>query len=175
MNCTQYQNIDLAEKFQQNQLDIIITNSEFFAHVSKEQCEAHLIYNKSWRLALNINNPLAQAPEICIEDLSNQNIINLYNGSLTAARQSFGDRFWLPTMDYVNSHETKLLLVEADRGVALIPPFLDAGNYPNVVMRDFTPTYFGLTHYVICKKDNLNPRATMLKELLLNYYVPKLI
>lgn len=174
LNCVQFKYRELLEQFERDQLDLIVTSDQFLHTVSQDDLELLLLHDSPWCLALNRNNPLAGEDPVSMDKMHTQNVITMNEGNINMVRTAFRRYFPLSSIDYVNSHETKLMLVNADRGVAFIPSFVDVSPYPEVVTRGLNPLYRPRKYYVIIKKSNINPYAHQLARLLGDYYRPKL-
>lgn len=98
----------------------------------------------------------------------------MHEGSINAVRKIFNKWFPLSSIDYVNSHETKLMLVNVNRGVGFIPSFVSVSRYPKVVTRSLDPLYRPRKFYAIIKKGNSSPYVHHLIRILCEYYGPKL-
>ena len=174
INFVQYKYRELIEQFNRRNLDLIISSDQYFDLITVDNIEKILIHNHPWVLALNKNNPLSQQNSISLSSLSTQNIITMYRNSISALTTTFKGRFQPNSADYVNSHETKLLLINANRGVGFIPEFVDVHTYPGIVTRHLSPYYRPRCFYVIIRKDSPNICAHRLAELLCEYYRPSL-
>lgn len=174
INCVQYKYRELLEEFERDRLDVIVTSNQFFHAVSKKDFDMVLLHDHPWVLAIHRDNPLAGSDPVEMDRLHDQNIITMYEGSINTVRSVFSQWFPLASLDYVNSHETKLMLINANRGVGFIPTFVDVGSYPNVVTRQLSPFYRPRKYYAIIKHYNSNPYAHQLVSMLEKYYAPKL-
>ena len=174
INFVQYKYRELVEQFNRGNLDLIISSDQFFDLITVDNTEKFLIHNHPWDLALNKNNPLSQQNPISLSDLNTQNIITMYKNSVNTLTTMFRGRLQPTSADYVNSHETKLLLINANRGVGFIPEFVDVHAYPDIVTRHLTPYYRPRCFYAVIKKDSPNMCAHRLAEMLCEYYRPSL-
>lgn len=170
LNCVQFKYRELLDEFERDRLDVIVTSDQFLHTVSKENLEMVLLHNHPWRLILHQNNPLAKADPVEMDQLCSQNIITMNEGSISVVRGIFRQWFPLSSIDYVNSYETKLMLVNADRGVGFIPSFVNVSSYPDVVTRGVSPFYRPRKYYAVIKKSNSNPYAHQLVQMLEEYY-----
>ena len=174
INCVQFKYRELLEEFEHDRLDVIVTSDQFLHTVAREELEMVLIHDHPWHLVLHRNNPLAKYDPVRMDLLGTQNIITMNVGSINAVRSMFYQWFHLSSIDYVNSYETKLMLVNVDRGVGFVPNFVNTDRYPDVVSRELTPLYRPRKYYAIIKKNNSNPYAHQLVRILEDYYQPKL-
>lgn len=174
INCVQYKYRDLLEEFELDHLDLIVTSDQLLDMVPQENLEKVLIHDHPWCIALNRDNPLAQSDPVMMNRLGDQNVITMHEGSINMVRSAFQGRFPLTSLDYVNTHETKLMLINAGRGVGFIPDFINVSLYQDVVTRSLEPLYRPRKYYAICKKANSNPFAHRLAQLLGEYYRPSL-
>lgn len=174
INCVQYKYRELLDVFERDRLDVIVTSDQFLHTVSKTDLDMVLLHDHAWYLAIHKDNPLASSDPVNMDQLFDQNIITMNEGSINMVRSEFRQWFPLFSLDYVNTHETKLMLVNANRGVGFIPSFVNVVNYPNVVTRQLDPPYRPRKYYAIIKKYNSNPYAHQLVNMLEEYYAPKL-
>ena len=174
INCVQFKYRELLEEFEHDRLDVILTSDQFLHTVPKEELEMVLIHDHPWCLVLHRNNPLAEYNPVRMDLLGTQNIITMNVGSINKVRSVFQQWFHLSSIDYVNSYETKLMLVNVNRGVGFVPNFVNIDRYPEVLTRELTPLYRPRKYYAIVKKANSNPYAHQLVQILADYYQPKL-
>jgi len=174
LHFVQFKYMELVEEFNRGHLDMIISSDQYFDMITVDNVEKLLVHNRPWVLALNQNNPLAASDSVTFSELSRQNIITMNRRSLSTLGDLFKGRFLPASMDYVNSHETKLLLINANRGVGFIPEFVDISTYPEIVTRNLIPYYRPRCFYVVIKKDNPNMYAHHLAEMIYKYYRPTL-
>lgn len=170
----QFKYRELLEEFNRDHTDMIISSDQFFDLLTVDDAEKILIHNHPWVLALNKNNPLAKNDPIDLVNLQDQNIITMNVNSLITLVNCFKGHFRPSSADYVNSHETKLLLINAARGVGFIPEFVDVSIYPDVVTRNLVPFYRPRQFYVVYRKSNPNQYVHRLAEMLHDYYLPTL-
>ncbi len=174
INFVQYKYRELVEEFNRGHLDMIVSSDQFFDLITVDDAEKILLHNRPWVLALNRNNPLAQNEIIDLSSLQTQNIITMNPNSLLTLTNCFKGHFRPSSADYVNSHETKLLLINADRGVGFLPAFVDVSTYPDIVTRPLTPVYRPRLFYAVYSKSNPNQYAHRLANVLHDYYLPML-
>ena len=174
INCVQYKYRELLEEFERDRLDVIVTSDQFLHTVAKKDLEMVLLYDHAWVVAIHRDNPLAASDPVEMDLLYDQNIITMNEGSINVVRSAFHQWFPLSSLDYVNTHETKLMLVNANRGVGFIPTFVSVQSYPNVVTRQLSPPYRPRKYYAIIKRYNSNPYAHQLVGMLEEYYSSKL-
>ena len=174
LNCVQFKYHELIESFDHGNMDLIITSDQFLQTIDQEDLELILVHDYPWCLVLDQNNPLARKEVVDMADLHTQNIITMNQGSISVIRSLFRPWFPLTSIDYVNSWETKLTLVNAGRGVGFIPAFVDVSPYPDVVTRSLHPFYRPRKFYAIIRKSNTNLCAYQLAQALEAYYQPKL-
>lgn len=170
----QFKYRELVEEFNRGHIDLIISSDQYFDMLTGDNLEKHLIHNRPWVLAVNKNNPLAKQSPIPLSSLDSQNIITMNRNSLSVLDSVYKGRFHPSSADYVNSHETKLLLINANRGVGFIPEFVDVSTYPEVVTCELVPYYRPRRFYAVLKKDNPNLCAHHLAQMLSSHYLPTL-
>lgn len=170
----QYKYRELLSEFERDQLDLIVSSDQFFHTTSSQNQVRMLLHDRPWRLILNRNNPLAAANPVKMEFLETQNLITMHEGSINSVRRVFAERFPVKAIDHVNSRETKLLLVNANRGVGFLPSFVDVSSYPEIVTRGLEPPYRPRKFFAVFKKNTDSPYARCLAEMLEEYYRPLL-
>lgn len=166
LNFVQYKYRELLSEFDRGQLDLIVSSDQFFHTVSAQNQVRILLHDHPWNLILHKDNPLCADNPIRMEKLGGQNMITMHEGSINSVRGVFAERFPLSSIDYVNSHETKLLLVNANRGVGFLPSFVDVSSYPDLVTRSLLPPYRPRKFYAVFKEDTRSPYARCLAEML---------
>ena len=76
----------------------------------------------------------------------------MHAGNLEKVRSEFSHDFSLASIDYVNTNETKLMLISTGRGVGFVPSFVDVSCYPDLVTRPLTPIYRPRKYYAVARK-----------------------
>lgn len=165
---------ELIEEFNHDHLDLVVSSDQYFDLLTVNKLDKFLIHNQPWDLAINRDNPLAQNNSVSLSSLNTQNIITMNKSSLGVLKDLYRGRFLPLSADYVNSHETKLLLINANRGVGFIPKFVDTSSYPQIVTRIITPYYRPRCFYVVIRKDHPSQYAHKLAHMLRDYYSPLL-
>lgn len=174
INCLQYKYRELLDEFMSDHIDLIITSDQFIHSVPRDDLELVLVHDHPWVAALSISNPLARADTIELDSLRNETIVTMHQGSVSAVRSGFRGMVPFRSIDYVNSFEAKLMLIDAGRGVGFIPRFVDVSQFENIVTREITPNYRPRRYYAIHKKNNSNPYTQILSDMLCKYYESKL-
>ncbi len=174
INCLQYKYKELLDEFMHDRIDIIITSDQFINTVSKEELELVLVHDHPWVAALSASNPLAKHDPIELNMLKDEIVVTMHEGSVSAVRSGFHGMVPFRSIDYVNSFEAKLMLIDAGRGVGFIPRFVDVSQFKNIVTRDIVPFYRPRRYYAIHRKNNSNPYTQILSEMLRKYYEAKL-
>ncbi|MCI8453294.1 MAG: LysR family transcriptional regulator [Lachnospiraceae bacterium] len=170
----QYKYRELVEEFNRRHLDLIVSSDQFFELLTGDNLEYLLLHDHPWALILNRKNPLAALDPVPIADLNTQNIITMNRSSLGVLSDLYKGRFTPSRADFVNSCDTKLLLVLANRGVGFVPEFMDLGTYPGIVTRGLSPHYRPRKFFAVFRKDSPNLCASMLAGELYSYYQPTL-
>ena len=174
LNFLQFKYRELLDEFMHDRVDMIVTSDQFLNTVPQENLDKILLYDHPWVLALHRENPLALFDAVNMDLLKNENIITMNEGSINTVRNIFQQWFPVSALDYVNSSETKLLLVDANRGVGFLPSFVNTSRYPNIVVRKLNPLYRPRKFYAVIKKSNSNPYVHCLSRMLDEYYRNKL-
>ncbi|MBQ6145592.1 MAG: LysR family transcriptional regulator [Clostridia bacterium] len=174
INCLQFKYKELLDEFMHDHIDIIVTSDQFINTVPRDDLELVLVHDHPWVLALCASNPLAKAETIALDALKDEIVVTMHEGSVTAVRSGFRGMVPFRSVDYVNSFEAKLMLIDAGRGVGFIPRFVDVSQFENIVTRDVTPFYRPRRYYAIHKKNNGNPYTQILSDMLCKFYENKL-
>ena len=174
INCLQYKYKELLDEFMHNRIDIILTSDQFINTVPRDDLELVLVHDHPWVAALSASNPLAQAETIALDALKNEIVVTMHEGSVSAVRSGFRGMVPFRSVDYVNSFEAKLMLIDAGRGVGFIPRFVNVSQFENIVTRDVIPFYRPRRYYAIHKKNNSNPYTRILSDMLRKQYEDKL-
>lgn len=170
INCLQYKYKELLDEFMRDHIDIIVSSDQFIATVPRDKLVLALLHDRPWVLALSKDNKLAANDVINLAALENENIITMHEGSISTVRSAFRGMVPFRSIDYVNSFEAKLMLINAGRGVGFIPFFVDTSRYENIVTRNVDPLYRPRRYYAIYKKGNSNPYTQVLFNMLASYY-----
>ena len=128
LNFVQFKYRELLDEFARNHLDIIVTSDQFLHLIPQDNLIKFLLHDHPWVLALHRDNPLAARETVEMDCLRDQHIISMNEGNINTVRSMFQQWFPLSSIDYVNSHETKLMLVNINRGVCFIPSFVNASR-----------------------------------------------
>ena len=174
INCLQFKYKELLDEFMDDRIDLILTSDQFINTVDRDGLELVLIHDHPWVAALCASNPLAQAETIALDALKDEIVVTMHQGSVSAVRSGFRGMVPFRSIDYVNSFEAKLMLIDAGRGVGFIPRFVDVSQFENIVTRDVTPLYRPRRYYAIHKKNNSNPYTQILSDMLRKHYEDKL-
>ncbi|WP_294855205.1 LysR family transcriptional regulator [uncultured Oscillibacter sp.] len=170
INCLQYKYKELLDELMRDHIDIIVSSDQFIATVPRDKLVLALLHDRPWVLALNKDNKLAANDVINLAALENENVITMHEGSISTVRSAFRGMVPFCSIDYVNSFEAKLMLINAARGVGFIPSFVDTSRYENIVTRGVDPLYRPRRYYAIYKKENSNPHTQVLFNMLASYY-----
>lgn len=156
ISCTQFRYKQLMQQFNRNLLDIIITSDQYLSELLEHNIRLLLVNDSDWNLGMNKDNSLATCKTVSTEQLINHTLITMYEGSVQQIRDYYKHAFSVMVHDviYVNSHETKLMLMNANLGVGLLPSFITPVQYSDIVVRPVVPAYRPRRFYAICKKDN---------------------
>ena len=174
INCLQFKYKELLDEFMDDRIDLILTSDQFINTVDRDELELVLIHDHPWVAALCASHPLAQAETIALDALKDEIVVTMHQGSVSAVRSGFRGMVPFRSIDYVNSFEAKLMLIDAGRGVGFIPRFVDVSQFENIVTRDVVPLFRPRRYYAIHKKNNSNPYTQILSEMLRKQYENKL-
>ena len=156
ITCLQYSYRELLKRFEQGLLDIIVTSDQFLSGYPVENVDMELIYDKPWKIILNREHPLAERTAVTSEDLKNEIMITMYEGSVSQIADHFRTAFKFRDIIHVNSYNTKLMMVNANLGFGLVPAFVRLVRYEKIKMKEFAPPYISRCFYALCHKENQN-------------------
>lgn len=162
ISCQQEPYPSLAKDFEERLLDVIISTDQYeedLLSFNAPQLGCFTIYDEDWYLILHRDNPLSRLERVPVEELSSQTVITMHRGSREQVKRAFAAHFPLKETVFVNSFDTKLVMVNANLGVAFAPPFVFpvADRYTNIVLRKTIPPYHARIFRVYYWKDNPNP------------------
>lgn len=174
INCLQFKYKELLDEFMRDHIDLIITSDQFINTVPRDELELVLVHDHPWVAAMSAANPLAKSDTITLDALKDEIVVTMHEGSVAAVRSGFSGMVPFRSIDYVNSFEAKLMLIDAGRGVGFIPRYVDVSQFKNIVTRDIVPFYRPRRYYAIHKKYNSNPYTQILSDMIRRYYEAKL-
>lgn len=154
ISCMQYTYHTLLKRFEQNLLDVIISSDQFFAELPREGIEMSLVHDENWKIGINKNHPLAAGGAILPEQLTSQVLITMYEGSSSQIIDHYRPHFSFRDVIYVNSFETKIMMINANLGLGLMPSFITLDNYTEICMKEIGIPYKPRKFYILCWKDN---------------------
>lgn len=154
ISCMQYPYHALLKRFEQNLLDIIISSNQFFTELPREGLEMFKVHDVDWKLGINKHNPLAACDVISPESLESQVLITMYEGSASQIIDHYHPYFRFRDVIYVNSFETKLMMINANLGVGLMPSFVTVDRDTEICMKTIGIPYRPRKFYILCRKDN---------------------
>ena len=161
-NCIQAPYPTLAKDFEERLIDVMISTDqmeESLLNFDSKNLGMFTIYDEDWYLILHRNNPLAQYDIVPLKELENQTLLSMQPGSVAHVKKFFEKDFLIKDTMFVNSFDSKLVMANANLGVAFAPPFIFpvAGRYQNIVMKKTLPPYHSRCFRTYYWKDNPNP------------------
>lgn len=164
ISCLEFRYDTLADQLENDMVDLIVSSSQFFS--TFHDIDYFTIYDKPWLLAVNVDNPLAQYKVVSRDLLPEQCLITQNEGSKRQLEESY--RFFSKFRQFiqVNSFDTKLLLVAANQGVAVLPRFIHKTTFSNICFVDIDPPYTPRTFFAACKSKNKDLPVRNFMELL---------
>lgn len=156
ITCLQYGYRELLKRFEQGLLDIIVTSDQFLAGYPVKDVDMELIYDKPWKVIANLDHPLAKKKVLVPDDLKNEIMITMYEGSVSQIADHFQPMFPFRDIIHVNSYNTKLMMVNANLGFGVVPAFVRPARYERICLKEFEPEYISRCFYVLCHKENKN-------------------
>lgn len=80
----------------------------------------------------------------------------MYDGSISQIIDHYKPVFLFRDVIHVNSFETKLLMINANLGVGLLPAFLSPPRYDSMCMKPLAVPYKPRRFYALCRKNDPN-------------------
>lgn len=162
ISCQQSPYPALAKDFEDRLIDIIICTDQYLGDLisfNEEQLEYFTVYQKDWNLVVHRDNPLADLDLVPLKKLADETLLSMQKGSLEQVRNVFRPYFPMKDCMFVNSFDTKLLMVNSNLGVAFAPPFVFpvADRYQDIVLKKTIPPYNTRKFCACCWRDNPNP------------------
>lgn len=154
ISCMQFSYYPLLQQLQQNLLDVILTSDQFFNEIPLESVEIYPIQDQDWKLGVYKKNPLAKRDKIPFSCIEQEVLITMYEGSASQVIDHHRHHFEIKDYIYVNSYETKVMMVNANLGVGLFPAFLPVEEYTDICLKPFAASYKPRKFYIVCKKSN---------------------
>lgn len=159
LSCLQFRYHQLLEQFQQNMLDVILTSDQFLNELSPGQAEQYLIHDAPWMIAMSRQNPLSAYKQISRQQISNQCLVTMYEGSISQLFDYYCRNLPVRSFLHVNTLNTKVMLVRANMGIAMLPSYVTLEQYPDLCTRPLEEEYTPRKFYILCKKDNPSQAA----------------
>lgn len=146
ISCQQGPYPSLAKDFEDRLIDVMMCTDQFENELlafNSEQLDFFTVYDEDWYLVLHRENPLSSLERIPLETLSTQTLITMERGNLEHIKKIFEGSFPLKDAIFANSFDSKLVMANANLGVAFAPPFIFpvADRYQNLVLRKTNPPY----------------------------------
>lgn len=154
ISCMQYPYQSLLKRFEQSFLDVIISSDQFFTELSKDGLEMHLVHDADWKLLLNKHNALAGCDVVSAEQLEREVLITMYEGSISQIVDHYRPFFTFRDVIYVNSYETKIMMIHAGLGVGIMPSFVSIDQKLDICTKPFALPHNPRKFYILCRKDN---------------------
>ncbi len=158
-NCYQYGYLELAKRFEQGLLDIILTSDKYFCDIDLNGSIVHLIHASPWVIAISSRDPLSKVPLLTRNSLENQTMVTMSEGNISDLIDHFKALGALKSIAYVNTFHTKMLMIDSCLGVGTIPRFVNTNGYPNIKKLDFEANYCPRLFYILCRKGTQNTSA----------------
>lgn len=175
--CFQYQNTEisclqfgykaLAEHLEDRLIDIMISTDQYLYRIVG--AEYHILHEKPWDFVCSSQCDLAESGVIQLPKLTKYAMVTINDGSYDQIRRSYVPFGFSPYRFYqVNSLNTKILMVQANLGVATVPSFME-GHLPADIcflqtQPGFRPRKFAISYL----KENKNPDIQHFVELMVN-------
>lgn len=161
----QYDYRTLSDKLVDGHLDLIFCINKY-----TDICEdiaTIKIFEEPWSLAVNVKHEWASKDVIKREELKGQDLITMNDGSQAESRSIPFPSFDLNERIHVNSLDAKLLILESNLGVTIIPAFLK-GISPNIKLIAIDPPLVPRIFVVAYLQSNNNPSMKLFLSSLKN-------
>lgn len=162
VDLTTYTYYVLMTRYRNKVLDMALCN---------EPCAAQMadftpieICSGSWKVAAAKNSSLWTTPETQ-RTLSRQNIITLVNDQFDSVRKYCYETLESPRMIETNFLNTQLEMINADMGVAILPPFVEPYLPANVIMKDILEVPFIQKFYAMVSPSLKGAETEMMLDL----------
>lgn len=156
ISCLQYGYHELLKRFEQGLLDLIISSDQFLTGISWKDWDVELVHEKDWVLGIHKNHPLAACDKIASKSMSSETLITMYSGSISQVIDHYKNAFHFRDIIHVNSFATKLLMIDANLGVGVIPEFFTLNQYDSICVKPFQIPYKPRRFYILCRKNHPN-------------------
>lgn len=162
ISCQQAPYPSLAKDFEDRLVDVMISTDQFEEELlscNGPQLGTFTIDNQDWYLVMHKDNPLSRFDPVPMEMLASQTLLTMHRGNREIVKKKFEQYFPLKDAVFVNSFDSKLVMVNANIGMAFAPPFVFpvADRYQNIVLRKTDPPYHARIFRAYYWKDNPNP------------------
>lgn len=154
ISCMQYRYHSLLKRFEQEQMDLIFTSDQFFSELPKENLDMHLIHDGDWKMGVHKNNPLAAYDAVPSDLLTGATLITMHEGSTSQIFDHYRPYFTFRDIIYVNSYETKVMMINANLGVGMMPSFMTLDHYDGICMKPIDKPYRPRRFYILCRRDH---------------------
>ncbi len=162
----QYDYKTLSDKLVQGHLDIVFCIDKY-TQIS-EDILTITINKDPWKLAVNVEHPFASKSAVKSNEMNNQRLITMNNGSQDDIMGHSVPNFNFYDYIRVNSLDAKLLLVESNLGITFLPAIIKNIS-PKIKFLDIKSAFIPRTFVVAYLKTNHNPALKLFLDILDNH------
>lgn len=165
LSCVQFSYKPLAEQLSEHLIDVMVSTDQYIYAIPEVQY--YILEDTPWKIGINRNDKFAALDSISLSELSAHPMITMNDGSHEQIRRAFHTSGFDPYRFYsANSYSTKILMVQAGVGTAILPSFTQ-GFIPEDIkllstIPEFTPRKFSISFL----KGNSNPAIGEFIEIL---------
>lgn len=166
ISCEQYDYKTLADKLEHGTLEVIFTIDKYTGSIG--ELESVIIEDSPWKLAVNDAHPWAGRESIRMQELKEQTIVTMNEGSREQQRHTLS----IEARDYIyaNSLDAKLLLVESGLGVAFVPSIIRDIISSHIILLDFNSRFIPRVFIAAYLKNSYNPALALFAELVKSHF-----
>lgn len=165
ISCMQFSYSSLAEQLSKHLVDVMISSDQYLYSIPDIQYI--ILTDEPWKIGCSCLAPLADSDTISISELSKYPLISMNDGSHDQIKRSYQYVGFEPCRIYsVNSYSTKILMMQANLGVALLPNYMKDVLPTDIkllsTVPEFTPRKFAASYL----KGNSNPAIPKFIDIL---------
>ena len=122
LSCVQFSYKPLAEQLSEHLIDVMVSTDQYI--YAMPEIQYYILENSPWKIGINHNDKAASSDSISLTELSAHPMITMNDGSHEQIRRAFHPSGFDPYRFFsANSYSTKILMVQAGMGAALLPSF----------------------------------------------------
>lgn len=165
ISCMQFSYRSLAEQLSKHLIDVMVSTDQYLYSVPDIQYV--ILADEPWKVGCSRLAQLAGSDTIPINELSNYPLISMNDGSHDQIKRSYQYVGFEPCRIYsVNSYSTKILMMQADLGVALLPHYVKDALPTDIKLLSTVPEFTPRKFAVSFLKGNSNPAIPKFIDIL---------